>query len=59
MGAGLQTGKTVATIAPSKHAYTKDYLEELAYKQVERWQRPLLTCMLPPRINKRIWLTNR
>jgi hypothetical protein len=26
MGAGLQTGKTVATIAPSKHAYTKDYL---------------------------------
>ena len=31
MGAGLQTGKTVATIAPSKHAYTKDYLGELAY----------------------------
>jgi hypothetical protein len=38
---------------------TKGHKGELEYKQVKWWQRPLLTCMLTPRINKRIWLTNR
>jgi hypothetical protein len=44
---------------PNKHFYTKGHKGELEYKQAKWWQRPLLTCMLAPRINKRIWLTNR